>query len=546
MGEEFLGGLKHSADRAAMGLKSALPESVQRAGDWVDEKITGKKVITPELINQGEEFEKGTGAASTLGRMAGETAMGAAATGGLAGVGTAVRGLPLALEAAGNAGWSALTSPEDRKGAAVGAAGGAVAGNVLARTLGGAAKLTRKGLGHLYSALAPTEGAAAARAGNALERTWGEPEFQRVTDELKKYAPSRLPQTTAAAADSAAAGATESAARKLHPGMFEAKDTATKSAAWNQLKNATSEAAGAKTTAQGATPIYNEGQEILNKLPFSQKNRADVSQRIAALRNTNEVIANPGLNHELDRVLAAVDNEHATLGVLPELYTSLDSAAAGSPAIREAKKIVKEIADTRSGGQFTNTLEGYGGAKDQVKAAQAAERIRGKFMGEGGIPLTKNAQGGVPEVTDQALRGAVARETTKEAKGQGKYLDPAKIKDMENLAESLRKRELHQTAPGSGKLDEGFDTAGMALSLSPIHGVLKMFAEPYLNHLSDATKKEAAKALEDPSNFLKLIKQRRAEGRSLAEWEKRVEQVIRASTVKGGRIGTNIGEDNAP
>jgi hypothetical protein len=542
MGEEFLGGLKSSFDQAAMGLKSALPESVQRAGDWVDEKVTGKKVMTPELIEQGKEFEKGTGAASTVGKFAGELGMGAAATGGLGTIGAGVRGLPLAIEAAGNAGWSALTSPDDRTGAAIGGGAGTVGGNLLAKTLGGAAKLTNKAVKYVLPEVLPTEGAAAIRASRGLERTWGKPEFERVTQELEKQGPHRLPQTVASAADSAAAGASEGAARRLHPSVFEAKDAATKSSAWEQLKRATPEATGAKTTAQGATPIYNEGQELLDRIPFSQKNRADLSTNIAALKNSNEVIANPGLIPELDRILAAANNDKATLGVLPELYTSLDKAAAGSPAIREAKKLIKDLADERSKGQFTNTLEGYGGAKDQVKASQAADRIRGKFMGEGDIPLTKNAKGGVPEVTDQSLRQALGRETAKEAKGQGKYLDPARIKDMEAQAEALRRHELYKTSPGSGGLDEGFDTARAVLNTGPLRNVSGFLTSPYLTHLSDATKKEAAKALEDPELFMKSVAQRKAAGKSIAEWERKTEQAIRASTILGGRIGTNIGE----
>jgi hypothetical protein len=537
MGEEFLGGLKHSWDQAALGLEGAAKAGFN--------KLTGSNVqVDPENVQnveRGKAFEKGTGAASTVGKFAGELGMGAAATGGLGAIGAGVRGLPLAVEALGNAGWSALTSPEDRTGAAIGGAAGTVGGNLLAKTLGGAAKVGRKVAGYVLPEVLPTQGAAATRAGRALERTWGPEEFSKVTQKLEQHGPSRLPQTTAAAADSAAAGASEAGARRLHPQLFEAKDAATKSSAWEQLKRATPEATGAKTTS-AATPIYNEGQEILDRIPFSQKNRADLSTNIAALRNNNEVIANPALNSELDRILAAANNDKATLGVLPELYTSLDKTAAGSPTIREAKKLIKDLADERSKGQFTNTLEGYGGAKDQIKASQAADRLRGKFMGEGDIPLTRNAKGGIPEVTDQPLRAALARETAKEAKGQGRYLDQSKIKDMESLAEALRKTELHKTSPGSGGLDEGFDTARAALNTGPMRNVSGFLTSPYLTHLSDATKKQAAVALEDPANFMKLIERRRAEGKSIADWERRTEQAIRASTVLGGRIGTNIGE----
>lgn len=137
--EQFAGGAKHALDRAAMGLK----------GIFTD--------LTPEdkqLLEQGEQFVKQTGKASTLGQIAGDIGItapafmfgGAAmqtpriaqtinALRGMAPVATKVGGV--VADVAANAGVSAALAPEDRGQAALMGGGGALAGRVLNRAVAG-------------------------------------------------------------------------------------------------------------------------------------------------------------------------------------------------------------------------------------------------------------------------------------------------------------------------------------------------------------------------------------------------------------------------
>lgn len=131
--ERGLGGAKHALDRAALGLKGALPESIQRAGDWLDEKL-GNKQLTGERLKQGQAFLEEGGLPAQVGNVAGDIAIQAplaAVPGGL--------GVQMALGAGANA---LLTPGDEMERAKAGAmgAGGAAVGHVLSRALARVAK----------------------------------------------------------------------------------------------------------------------------------------------------------------------------------------------------------------------------------------------------------------------------------------------------------------------------------------------------------------------------------------------------------------------
>jgi hypothetical protein len=142
--KELLGGLKHSLDKAAYGIKSLLPQSVQDAGDWLDRKL-GMGGLNEEKYRQGKAFVKESSALADVGEVGGDVLMGLA-PGGAATRGGAVLkqalgrfggGTRLATEVAGNAAWNAATAPEDRGTAALLGAGGAAAGAGINRAISG-------------------------------------------------------------------------------------------------------------------------------------------------------------------------------------------------------------------------------------------------------------------------------------------------------------------------------------------------------------------------------------------------------------------------
>ena len=135
-----LGGAKAAFDRAALGVKGLLPQSVQDAGDAID-RYFGAGGVNPELVKRGQAFADEGGAAATVGGIGADIAM-SAPVGGLAGAAT--KSAPLLARAlaqvAGGAGYGAATSPEDRTGGALGGGVGTAVGMGVNRLIGGAIK----------------------------------------------------------------------------------------------------------------------------------------------------------------------------------------------------------------------------------------------------------------------------------------------------------------------------------------------------------------------------------------------------------------------
>lgn len=132
--EQFFGGAKHAWDRAAAGLQSAAGAVGLPTGESLQ-----------PLVQQGSQFVKETGPASTVGQVAGDVAMTAAPALKVFKGLNAARGLKTAIagEAALNAGYGALTSDPGKRGegAAWGAGaslGGQALGSALAAVRAGA------------------------------------------------------------------------------------------------------------------------------------------------------------------------------------------------------------------------------------------------------------------------------------------------------------------------------------------------------------------------------------------------------------------------
>jgi hypothetical protein len=140
--EQFLGGAKHALDRTAAGLEGA----ARFVGNkfFPDRISTDLSPETQRLLEQGGAFVKETGPASTVGQIGGDVALSLAPLARAAqgarvltkALGVAPTAVP-AADVAANAGYAALTTPEDRGSAALWGGGGAAGGRVLSKALGG-------------------------------------------------------------------------------------------------------------------------------------------------------------------------------------------------------------------------------------------------------------------------------------------------------------------------------------------------------------------------------------------------------------------------
>lgn len=138
---QALQGAKSAFDRAALGVKGLLPQSVQDAGDWIDRQLGSGGLTKQTAVVQPASWSGMGGAVGA------DIAMGAAPTARLVQAlrlptvaGRALTGL--GAEVLGNAGYAAATTPgdfEERAKAAAYGGTGALGGNVLVRALRGVA-----------------------------------------------------------------------------------------------------------------------------------------------------------------------------------------------------------------------------------------------------------------------------------------------------------------------------------------------------------------------------------------------------------------------
>lgn len=441
-----------------------------------------------------------------------------------------------AAQVGANAATSAAFAPEDKAGAAEGGAQGTVYGSALAKTLVKGYEYAKKGAGRIYEELAPEAGAQA-RALRAIERTAGKDEVARVAD-LAAQPPTpssgMLPQTTAAKANSAPLGAMEGGARLRNPARAEAIDKSVDEASWGILKGATPNADQAANLRGEHTKVFNAGQELLDKLPFSKANRAEVSKKLLDLRNSNIVSGDTTKQSAgaINIVLEAIDNPNTSLGVLAHMHSTLDGS---NPGIARVKTILKDVLDTRSKGQFTNILEGYKATSEAAEAAERAAALRGKFMGPDNVPKTTRAWGESGQPT--ALPGLDAAPLRREISKN----DPANAQ-LNALADALRGKEIHKT-PGSRSVDPGkaesVATAGLnAGPLWRLRGTIGAAFGP----INEKTTKAIDEALFEPQKFLDLMDARRAKQIALQPWEAKLEKIIRSGGQVGARIGSQAGQ----
>jgi hypothetical protein len=556
--KELEGGVRHGLNRASRGIADTaefIAGPMAKPFKMLNKYATSKGYpLSPEdkSLQYGKEFVGKSGPMANIGQMGAEAGVGALAAPvaeaqmvkGLGqmlpqATGVVKAAIPSLSQVGGNAIAGAATAPEGEKtDAAEGGAIGTVLGQTLGKGLAGGANLAKKGKDWIAQEFRPNAGAPG-RALSTIERTIGKDEVGKIADQLENPPPSMLPRTSAAMAGSEKLGAMERGARSRGQADFIGHDQGVDKAAWDVIKGSTKNAEDVPGLSEQATKMFNEGQARLDKLPFSQKNREAVSKELLKLRNSNEVVGDTSgvASKQIDNMLRAVDNPETSLGVLAQLYTTVDGSV---PGLGQAKAVLKRVADERSKGEFSNLLQGYGVTKDALSAAEASAALRGKFMGDTGIPVTPKYSGEAGINATPNIQSAPLRKATV---GQAAGLAPDQAAQMNMLSDQLRGHEIYKS-PGASAIDiggaEGIATAGLnAGPLWRLRGTIKSAFGP----INDKTTKAIDDALLDPQKFLALIEQRRATNARIPEWEAKLEKMIRTSGQTGARVGTEAATD---
>jgi hypothetical protein len=366
-----------------------------------------------------------------------------------------------------------------------------------------------------------------------------------ITNRVENASPSIIPRTTAATAEDSALGALEAGARRRGTADFASHDREVAKSAWDHLVSNTRSAEEAGTLPKQMGEMMAQGKELFDKLPLSQANRQAVGQELAAIRNSNEVIANPALAKEIESAIQALEHPDATLGLLPQLHWSLGQSAGGSTAIRNARDVIAQVADARSGGQFTNLQQGYAALADQLKTSKASEGIRETFQDMAtNTPRTSESFGvtGTPDagpvVKSGPLRKALANKGTVE--GQD-VMDPQERNMIGTLADQLRGHEIYTTglATGTSRLDPGIaeGVGSTALNAGPfwrLRGALGAL----FNRQGGKEQRIVDEALLNPEKWLALMEKHQAAGRPLSDVEKALVQALRGANLSGAAATT--------
>lgn len=389
---------------------------------------------------------------------------------------------------------------------------GGIVGAALPAAATGGSAILRKG----WKEFGPTERAATARAASAFEKTLGKERVGNIIESLENPTPSQLPRTTAAMSQDPYMGALERGAQGRSNVDFSLRREAANQEALKRIEASTQAGTPVNLDSLRKAPqeIFNAGVEQLDKLPLSQANREKLTQDLVELRTHRNVVGNPELNREIDSLIGSIADPNAKLGTLAELHTRLDDLAGQYPAMKQAKTLIKNAADERSKGQFTNIIEGYGATKDQLKAAEAAAGLREQFLSQGSsAPKSQSLH----KALDAIEKGAA-----------GPHMDPTSMANLRSLADDLHGQEIYK--PGRSMGSTQFTAGGALDVVSDIPGVgwkLKAVLKPFLGNLDEKAQRIADQALDNPQQFLSVMQMKRGTGIPLTPTEQLLDQTLR-------------------
>jgi len=531
--EELGGGLKHSLDKSALGLEKSVK--------WAANKVTGKNwEVDPENVEnvkRGEEFKKGTSAWTDVGEAGGDLIQGMAA-GGAGAAATAgklgsmlpaatARFAPAAVDIAANAGWGALTAPENKGESAAWGAGGAAAGRAVPHLVGA----LRKGAGMAADYVIP-----ARRAAGQLEKHLGKEEFAQAGEAVKNRMAQGdwIPQTTAGAADNAKLAGLEKGARGRNLVDFQPGDTARDAAKAHQIEHITrgaDEAAGLTDEIAGVTA---EGKRRLNNMPLGVERKRAVVDALDSLRADSDLMTNKETMGAVRHAINTINDPNANTLALTSLRDELTKRASKNPKLESVRNVLMEAANERSKNIASAAEEGAGALKGQLQASQASSKLRGEYLDQGAK---------LKDINELSLN----RSLTKPG------LDEGTVAEGRQLSDALRRSELHKTTTAPTEIDKGIlgninpltKLAAKASRAYASHGV-SLASDVVQDVLTHISKKRLDEAVAKPEVFLQMVQGKQARGETIKAWEKTLAKSLRGASVAGGVAGREIGEHNAP
>jgi len=392
----------------------------------------------------------------------------------------------------------------------------------------------------VLKAVVPTTANAQSRAYSTFEKTLGKEDLMRAEKAVREAPPMRVPQTTAAVADSPRIGAMEGGARTRNaPGAgFEDIDKQQAVDTFNTLLSDTASLHTPEHLAQRAGKIRAAGETTLDKFRVDDGARTVMKNEIEGILGSSAVW-NSKHKNEIGSILKKLETPGLSAAGVKVIYDDLGKFK-GIPAIDKARETLSYVGNHSSNDLFLYVDEAAAKAARAADEAKAAREVRRTFRSDEGTvtgrqkPYKVNGED-IPAMKASTLRDALIKQ-------EGK-LDPQRYADIKDITETLRKRELFDPTAdvGGSKLDIG-DLRGPVSRAVSSTGAWK--ARPLVDLVTGAANRKTLgmvdEALADPQKFLALIDAKKLRGAPLSSKEKFMMDMLINAPARS--IGASQGE----
>src|SRR5262245_36515258 len=231
------------------------------------------------------------------------------------------------------------------------------AGNMLEAGLTSAAlPLALSGLGnagkYAWTHVVPTAANAERRAAKALEKTLGSEKLDEITEAVRNAPPSRLPQTTAAAADDLRLGELERGARTRNTARFDEHDTEVAKRVWANLMDDTSGGMNAEQLVERVGKVEKAGKRVLDTYRVDDGAKTVLTTELEAVLNSPAIASNPAKKAAVSKAIAAVGVPNTSAAGLREAYEQLGRHA-GDEGIDSVRESLRYVGDSISNNDFS-------------------------------------------------------------------------------------------------------------------------------------------------------------------------------------------------
>ena len=189
------------------------------------------------------------------------------------------------------------------------------------------------------------------------------------------------------------------------------------------------------------------------------------------------------------------------------------SAPVSDPTFISLRKEFDNILNATTGGRWDKVLSGYKEGSVPVAQAKAETMARGKFMTPEGTPRV-TASEGTPQVTEHALRQAIAVPEAKNVRGTAPTFAPESERVLKGTLQALERQNILQRTKGATTGGGGSMTAPLQEAMArmtkenvPAGHWVTAAIRWARTHGEEAALRELDQALIDPQRYYQIVQE---------------------------------------